>query len=349
MNHFLSGTAHGAVTYFPDIARAEDEGGDMENITALTEMLNAGKVDTLVVLGGNPVYTAPGSLNFGAAFAKAKTTVCLSDYPDATSKGATWAIPRTHYLEAWGDLIASNGTLAVQQPVIAPLHGAWSEIEVLARILGDEPTDGYSLVNRYFKQTYSGDGYETYWRKWLHDGQIPMPALGSLPSHARHQGAGSLLSAKPERIKPKLDSLDLIFVEDPNLHDGRHGNNSWLHEAPDPMSKLSWDNAAFIGSSTAKAMGIEEPSMLGKPFADRITIEVNGRSLDMIAWIVPGIADNTVVLPMGYGQNFDGYLPYHDKGIVGFDVNPLRSVSSPNILHGATVTRRGGQYPVACV
>ena len=124
-----------------------------------SESVDAGDVDTLVVIGSNPVYSAPGDLKFGDSLKKAKTIICLSDYPDETSKLATWALPRAHFLESWGDTVGSIGTLAIQQPLIEPLHGAWSEIEFVARILGDEPTDGYSLVRNHWKRVHGTTGF----------------------------------------------------------------------------------------------------------------------------------------------------------------------------------------------
>ncbi len=137
--------SHGStVYYYPDHRRAPSEGGDMANIKELTGLLNGGAVDTLIVLGGNPVYTAPADQGFAAAFAKAKTKICLCDFLDETSKLADWALPRAHFLEAWGDVVSTDGKVTLQQPVIAPLWGGKSEIELLALLLGDAETDGYT-------------------------------------------------------------------------------------------------------------------------------------------------------------------------------------------------------------
>jgi MoCo/4Fe-4S cofactor protein with predicted Tat translocation signal len=352
INYFLSKDS-GVVSYFDDPARDPADAGDMANITALTAALNAGSVKSLVILDSNPIYSAPGDVGFAAALAKAKTAgtqvICLADTGDETTKLADWVIPRAHFLEAWGDTVGSTGTLAIQQPVIEPLHGAWSEIEVLARMLGDEPTDGYTLVRNMWKRVYGATGFTTRWRQWLHDGKAIKPINYPQEGNPQHQGAGALLSTKVPSGKAAKDNLELVFVEDSRLYDGRFSNNSWLLECPDPITKIAWDNAALVSPKTAEALGIPPSSQIGKTETTRILLEVGGKNVEMPAWIVPGMADNTVVVAMGHGRDFASYLPYHDRGVVGFDVNPLRSVQSPDLLTGATISKKGGMYPIACL
>ncbi|MCB9544355.1 MAG: TAT-variant-translocated molybdopterin oxidoreductase [Myxococcales bacterium] len=328
------------VTYFPDPRRADDEAGDMASIKALTESLQAGKVDTLVVLGGNPVYTAPGDLGFAEAFKKAKTTIALSDHVDETARLATWTLPRAHFLETWGDWVATDGTVTIQQPLIAPLHGAWSEIELLARVLGEDKVDGYSQVRGFWQGRMGGPGFHKKWRRWLHDGVLDTPLFGSVPVYKKPQGLGSL-QATPATDLPTARSLEVVFVEDANLYDGRFANNSWLQEAPDPITKVTWDNTIAINMATAEALNVESE--------DRADLSVGGQQIAGVIWVTPGIADGTAVVTLGYGRDFDGYLPYHDEGKVGFDVNPLRQSGSPNLLAGGKLTKKAGKYPVACV
>ena len=352
MNAGLSQNS-GVVTYYDDPGRDPADAGDMANITALTKALNAGEVKTLVVIGSNPMYSAPGDVGFAAALAKAKAAgtklICLADTGDETTKLADWTIPRAHFLEAWGDTVGSTGTLAIQQPLIEPLHGAWSDIELLARILGDEPTDGYTLVRNLWKRVYGTTGFTKRWRQWLHDGKAIKPINYPQSGNPQHQGAGSLLASKVATGKASKDNLELVFVEDSRLHDGRFANNSWLLECPNSVTKLAWDNAALVSPKTATALGIPEPSQIGKTETTRISLEIGGKSVEMPAWIVPGMADNTVAVALGWGRDFGSYLPYHDRGVVGFDVNPLRVSTSPDLQSGATISKKGGMYPIACL
>lgn len=337
------GAIGATVDYYVDYTRALGESGDMADIAALTESLNAGQVDTLIVLGGNPVYDAPGDLDFGAAFAKAPNRIVLADQPDETAKQATWAIPRAHFLEAWGDLVALDGTLSIQQPLIEPLYGAWSEIELLARMLGDEDTRGYQLVRGFWKREVGALGFYKKWRRWLHDGQFRDKQLvGTLPPNERRpQGAAGLLGPAPQAAAAGPRSLELVFLEDIHLHDGRWANNSWLQEAPDPMTKLVWDNVVALSPATAQTLSLSNE--------DRVSVEIDGKAIDLVAFVMPGMADNVAALTLGYGRRFDNYLPYHDEGTVGFDVNPLRRVASPDLLRGGVVAKRTGIYPLATV
>ncbi len=345
LNHALS-VQGVTLYYFNDFGRGPDELGDFAGLKALTEALNAGSVETLVVIGANPVYSAPGDLNFKAAFAKAKTSICLSDYPDETAKLATWAVPRLHFLEAWGDLASTEGTVAIQQPLVEPLHGGYSPQELLARCMLDDKPDGYTLVRDFWKKQFaqrrggSNVGYHKQWRRWLHDGRMGAPFFGSFPTYTGPQGAGDTLRRAP-LAAPTERSLEVVFHEDPNLWDGRFANNSWLQEAPEPITKITWDNAACFSPATAQALNIEPETL--------VSIDVDGRKVQCVAWIQPGQADGVVALMLGYGRDFGNYLPYHPTGVVGFDVNPLRSTAAPFIAAGAKATKSATRYEVASV
>ena len=348
INHAIANQGM-ATNYYADHSRPVDDLGDMAGIKALTKDLNDGAVETLVVIGGNPVYTAPGDVGFAAAFKKAKTTICLADYPDETSKLATWAIPKTHFLEAWGDLVSADSTVTIQQPLIAPLHGAWSPIELLARILGDEPKPAkgdytYALIRKHWMRQPRGQGlgFDRQWNQWLHDGRMSRGLDGPLMStRLRSEEIQSLLKSAPKKVALSATNLEVIFTADPFVYDGRFSNNSLLLEAPDPISKVSWDNAAVISVATAKALEVENE--------DRVTLEVGERSVEIVIWVVPGLMDNVVAVTLGDGRNFDSYLPYHDAGTVGFDVNPIRSASAPDFVAGGRITKGNGKYLVANV
>lgn len=332
---------HGkSVFYFPDQRRDADEAGDAEALKALTDALNAKSVDTLVVLAQNPVYASPGDIDFAKAMGNANTSIVLADYQDETAKLATWALPRAHFLEAWGDVFGVEGTTSIQQPLIAPLHGAWSEIELLSRVLGEGRYDGHGLVRDFWKSRQGAVGFHKKWRRWLHDGVLDRPFFGQHPLHKRPQDGGQL-KATAAGDAPTARNLEVLFVADPNIYDGRFANNSWLQEAPDPITKVTWDNTFQVSQSTAKVLNLESE--------DRVTLSVGGKSVDGVVWVVQGIAEGTVVATLGYGRDFDNFLPYHDKGVVGFDVNPLRTTAAPAVATGAKLQKKAGKYIVACV
>lgn len=333
-------SAQGAtINYFPDASRAADEVGDYAGLAALKADLESGKVKTVVILGGNPVYAAPGDLGLEKALMKAEQRVVLSDYQDETVKLATIAIPRAHFLETWGDVAFTDGTSAIQQPLITPLHTtAWSEIELIARLLGESKSDGYTLVRGYYKEKHGAKGFHKAWRRWLHEGVTDVSAFGAFPSYKNVLPLGTLVG---QSAAPKSEGLDLIFFADPNLFDGRFANNSWLQETPDPLTKLTWDNAALLAPATAKALGLNNE--------DRVRVSAGGKSVDMVAWVLPGLAADTIAIAMGYGRDFDAFLPYHDKGVVGFDINPLRQNGQPYVLTQAKIEKTAGTYPLACL
>ena len=326
--------AHGAlVYYYPDHRRAASEGGDMANMQELTGLLNGGAVDTLIVLGGNPAYTAPADLGFAAAFAKAKTKICLCDYLDETSKLADWALPRAHFLESWGDVVSTDGKVTLQQPVLSPLWSGRNEIELLALVLGDTPKDAYSIVRDHWKSREGAVSFYKKWRRWLADGFRSGDEFGVVPTYKQPAGMAGLTP-----VAAAAEGLEVTFY-DGFLHDGRFGNNSWLLETPNPISKVVWDNPALINVKTAQSLGLADE--------DRITVEVGGRKLETVVCIVPGLADGNISLELGFGRDFQNFLPYHEAGKVGFDVNVLRTAGAAGFATGAKVSKTGGTYPLA--
>jgi Fe-S-cluster-containing dehydrogenase component/anaerobic selenocysteine-containing dehydrogenase len=315
----------------------------MGSLPELAKLMDAGQVDTLVCVGANPVYDAPADLNFGALVKKAPLSIHLGHYLDETAKACTWHVPRSHFLEAWGDLRAADGTASVQQPLIAPLFDTRSEIEVLAHLAGVKRRRGYELVRRYWTQRAAGDQTKS-WRRGLHDGVIQegktTNAKYNVVSTVASPGAGyvALAAALKETTpapQPGGDKLEAIFSLDSSLLDGRYANNGWLQELPDPVTKLTWDNAALFSPATAKRLGVKS--------AEMVELGLDGRKLTMAAFIVPGTADDVVVLPLGYGRKEPGETA---RGS-GFDVGKLRSSKAPHIAAGLTVRPLGRRYLLA--
>ncbi len=145
----------------------------LESITALTADMNAGKVDVLVIIGGNPVYTAPVDLKFADALNKVQLRAHLSLYDDETSALCQWHVPEAHFLEAWSDARAFDGTTSIVQPLIAPLYGGKSAHDLLAAMSERPERSGHDLVREHWKIEKD----DTAWRRWLHDGVMPDTAF----------------------------------------------------------------------------------------------------------------------------------------------------------------------------
>ena len=278
----------------------------LESIRELTDAMNGGRVDTLLILGGNPVFDAPADVKFGDALSKVANSIHLSLYRDETSNACSWHLPAAHFLESWGDAMAWDGTLSVVQPLITPLYDGKSEIELLAASIGDGPVDGYEIVRSVWTDAFGADGFETTWRTALHDGMVSDSAATGV--EAAPQG-GAWVRA----IQPNTDSgMQLVFRKG-MVHDGRFANNGWLMELPEPITKLTWDNAALMSVATAEQLGVRTKGV--------VQVSANGSSVELPTYVVPGMADGTIVVSVGYGRTSAGRV---GNG-AGVDVNPLRS------------------------
>jgi molybdopterin-containing oxidoreductase family iron-sulfur binding subunit len=291
---------------------------------ALVQGMQAGSVKTLVIFGGNPVYTAPADLAFAEAMKKVGTTVHVGTHPDETAAASTWHVPLAHALESWGDCRAADGTLSVMQPLILPLFGAKTAVEVLTLLAAGQDKPGYDVVRETWAAALPADGFEKAWRTVLHDGLLEGSALA--PASA---GFGTADSA------PVPAGLELIFRLSPAVHDGRWANLSWLQELPDSISKITWDNPLLMSPKTAQDLGVENE--------DVVEVEANGKKQRFPVWIVPGTADGTLVATVGYGRTAAGRV---GTG-VGVNAYVLRSLSSPWWIPGVKVTKTGDTYTLA--
>ena len=304
-----------------------------QGIASLAESLNKSEVDTLVILGGNPVYNAPADLNWATTQRKAKTVVRLGYYEDETSAIADLNLPAAHYLESWGDVKTADGTTVIVQPLIQPLFGGLTELEVLARIGGLTETDAYKIT----RET-SGLGEEA-WKKALHDGFVLNTATKPVAVTFNPAVLAPAL-ANVTLSTPSKENLEVIFARDYSVDDGRWANNGWLVEVPDPITKMTWDNAVLVSRKTAEELGVKNTFF--------IEITLAGKTLRAPIWVQPGMADHTLGLPLGFGRAKGGRIANFNNQKVGFDFYPLRTSVNPSIAVGAKVTVSAEKYSFAC-
>ncbi len=312
------------------------EEADTGTLAQLAARIQAGEVKNLFMLGGNPVYTAPGSIDFSTLLQGVDFSVHLSTQLDETSQVATWHVPMNHFLESWGDLRSSDGTVSLQQPLIAPLYGTLSSLELLAYLIGGLPTKGYEIVQTYWKAQAVGKkgDFKQNWRRWLHEGVIQGTAAAAATPSFKWANVADAWRGEPSL--PGSDGLDVHFQIDASVCDGRFGNNAWLQELPDPLTKLTWDNAALIGPKTARANSLKDGNW--------VELGLQGRSLQIPVYVAPGLAEQTIVLPLGYGRDFGGRVA---KG-AGFNVYGLRPSADTFFASGATLkTLVKGNYKLA--
>lgn len=259
-------------------------------LTALGQEMAAGAVDMLVILGSNPVYTAPADLQFAERLAQIPLRIHLGLYHDETAALCHWHVPEAHYLETWGDARAYDGTVNLLQPLIAPLYEGKSAHELLATLLGQSERSAYTIVRQAWEQRYPDREFEPFWRTALHDGVLAGSARVAHPVTLRQE---PLPPPTPMPVTPP-GVLDIVFRPDPTVWDGRFTNNSWLQELPKPLTKLTWDNAALVSPATAARFALHNEEV--------VELRYRGRTVRAPIWIMPGQADETVTVHLGYGR-----------------------------------------------
>ena len=332
------------------------------SLAELTSLVEAGSIDTLVVIGGNPVRDAPPDSGFASAYRRVSEsgrTVFLGA-PNETAAASTTFLARSHPLESWGDARDWDGAYSVVQPMIRPLWDTRGELELLAIALGDEERDGYTIVRATLgarlglPPTIPGSSgvpdprFEERWRRCLHDGVLD-GSPGTVPISAptvRYPAIASAISEGASGFAPS-DAIELVFKPCPKLGDGAAANNGWLQELPHPITKVTWDNPALISMRTAERLGLRTGRNLRGPTYNHVevaTVSLGGRSIDVPVWVQPGVPDDTVVLSLGYGREVCGRV---GRG-VGVAVEPLRPAGASPVARGATVERAGARpYMIA--
>ncbi len=304
----------------------------VESIRELVGDINGGTVNVLLILGGNPVYDAPGDLRFGEALKEVAFTARLGLYEDETSAACQWHIPEAHPLEAWSDARAWDGTASIVQPLIAPLYDGKSVHEVLVGLSQTPGRPAYDVVRDTWKAAAAAAGaldFEAFWRASVHDGVVKGSAY---PLKA--VTAGSVFASLAP-LAPAAPGLDLVLRPDPTVHDGRFANLGWLQELPKPFTKLTWDNTVQLSPATAARLGLHNE--------DVVELSAGGQSVKGPAWIVPGQADDTVVVHLGYGRTRAGRVGTN----VGFDAYPLRTSAALWSAPGASVKASGSRARLA--
>jgi molybdopterin-containing oxidoreductase family iron-sulfur binding subunit len=320
-----------------------------ESLKTLLTDLDEGRVELLLIFGGNPVYTAPADLNFADRMQRAPLRFHLSLYADETSQLCHWHLPEAHYLEAWSDTRAFEGTASIAQPMILPLYQGRSAHEFVSAITDTVSSQGLEIVKSHWRthwqqKRYGGD-FEEFWEMALHDGVVPGTSLRPIDAKLL-KGWEQHLESMPTTI---AGELELVFQSDPTIYDGRWANNAWLQELPKPMTRLAWDNAALMSPTTAKKLGVgpgdpEHGGEHGGFNQPVIELRVGNRSMRAPAWIMPGHADGSITLYFGYGRAAAGKI---GSG-VGFNAYTLRTSEHPWFVSGLTVAKTADNHPLAC-
>jgi MoCo/4Fe-4S cofactor protein with predicted Tat translocation signal len=328
----------------------------LDSLRTLADDMRAGKVELLVIVSGNPVYTAPTDLDFAGALGKVALRVHLGMYNDETSALCQWHVPETHFLEAWSDARAYDGTASIIQPLITPLYGGKSAHDVIAAMSDRPERSAYDIVREYWKvgpSTGAGQGADdSAWRRWLHDGVIPETAF---PAKQVRLKTDATTARDVARATPKPpggeggSGLEIAFRNDPCILDGRFANNGWLQELPKPITKLTWDNAVLTSPATAERLkAAASPSFQGgehgQIVSDLVWVQFRGRRVQGVLFPVIGHADGAVTVHLGYGRSRAGRV---GSG-TGFNANAIRTADALWSGSGCEITLTGDRESLAC-
>jgi MoCo/4Fe-4S cofactor protein with predicted Tat translocation signal len=335
------------VRYIEPVASAPRD--QMAELLELTDQMSAGKIETLLILGGNPVFNAPVDLQFAKHLKRVPLRVHLGLHRDETAAECDWHLPQSHFLEAWGDARAFDGTASIQQPLIAPLYSGLSAQEVLSSLFEPAGRSGYEIVRDYWRrnwpQSNTGKDFENGWNRALHDGFI----AGTAAEPRTNLKVSPNWKAGIPQPASDVTELEIAFAADPTIFDGRFANNGWLQELPKPLTKLTWDNAVLLSPKLAEQLGITQRVGVnggehGQSITDLVELEVNGRTLRAAACIVPGQAENSVTLHLGYGRTAAG----HVGNGAGFNAYALRTSATPWFSTRVNIRKLSEQYTLAC-
>jgi len=352
MNHALG--AIGTTISILDLEQLP-QNPQSQTLPALVEDMKAGQVDVLLMLGANPVYDAPPVLEFQTALERVSDSIHLGLHVDETARNSTWHIPLTHFLEAWGDARSWDGTLTPVQPLIAPLYDdARSEIEILHALSAGQMVRGYDLVRQTWMPVLGDEDFETQWRGVLHQGYLEGTGYESVTAEPSFEG----------QLTDTHRGLELILRLDSTLLDGSYANNAWCQELPDPITKIVWDNVVVMSPKTAADYGLICRYSKGRYISDVVRITANGQQVELPIWILPGHADDTISVNLGYGREIsttrpERTTPFWDKDDetdvyakgtlaagVGTNVSLLRDGFSQSVIPDVELTATGRQWTI---
>ena len=331
-------------------------GDPAPEINDLANSINSGSVKTLIMLGGNPVFDAPSDLKWSKLLNKVDTTIHLSYSYNETSAESDYHIAQSHYLESWSDGRTPEGHIVPVQPLIEPLFDTFDEVAILSSLVYDTPKESYAIV----KDTFASLG-GTDFNQFLRQGILETVSYSTYSENVNVSALAQLLNqASTDLVKLGLSNLELRFIPSFHALDGRFANNGWMMECPDPITKLTWDNALLVSPRLAKELeseyGVsifatstsmnEESAFFksakgelqknssvfkrGKESAVIAQISVGDNNLEIPIHVLPGLANYTLVLPYGMGRKLVGRVGEN----VGINTYGLRTSAGMGFVSG---------------
>lgn len=285
--------------------------GSDEDLSRLVDEMNRGEIQGLILYGVNPAYDFPQAEHFVSGLKKIGFSLSFSDRLDETSRLVQAVCPEPHFLESWNDAEPVKGFLGLTQPVIRPLFNTRSAQDSLLTWMGRAETYEDYLRN-FWEKNYSSQNvlltFQSFWDRSVHDGVLSLPTQS--PTERKFSGNIPTVFSKPS------EGLEIHLHEKIGIRDGRHANNPWLQELPDPVTKITWDNYASLAPKTAASLGLEE--------GDVVSLESPSGVFEFPVQIQPGQAARTVSMAVGYGRTHCGKA----GNKVGTNVYPLKIAAS---------------------
>ncbi|MDX1930646.1 MAG: TAT-variant-translocated molybdopterin oxidoreductase [Pirellulaceae bacterium] len=306
-------------------SRSAIEGVKPVSLVDLVSKLDAGSVNSVWILGDNPVYAAPGDVALGASLKKLENTVYLAEFEDETAQVSGWSVPLAHQLESWGDVLAIDGTYGISQPQILPLLGGKAAIDIMAMLHGEEVSAESSeqLIRKVTDAVAGKPLTSRQWREVLHSGFLVGLKSEPLAGPFNVDGADPTGSIDLDTIDQ--GSLELLLNVSDSLYDGRFAKNVWLQELPQSVTKICWDNAALVSPKTAETLSLKQGEM--------VRLVHSGKSLDLPVFVMPGQANGAISVQLGYGRICrDEAVSSNAETVIGQDAAPLRSFKAMHLV-----------------
>ena len=309
------------------------------NAEAIEQLIGGAGSETLVVLGGNPVYGGPMDANVAAAISKAKLSFHVTNFRNETSTACKFVVAAAHALETWQDGTAADGSVCVGQPLINPLYEGMSDIEWMNLLLTGEQTGGMDLL----KETHSLSGND--WTTAVQNGFVADSAAE--PATVKAGDAPEIEATDGWKSPWDGETLEYVFSPSRSVYDGRYANNSWLQELPDFITKTTWDNVLLVSPKTAEELGLVQST--------KATVTIGDQEIRIPVHVQPGQADGSIGLALGYGRTAAGRVGgdiVNRVPTVGQDVGKLRTAEAWNMVAGVpvdTLTPSGTRYRLAMI
>jgi len=318
LNAFL-GNVGNTLTFAP---RSLQRSGDDRAMAHLVDEMHRGEIGMLILYGVNPGYDYAQADRFVEGIKKVALSVSFADRTDETSSQVDAICPDHHFLEAWSDAQPVESFFSLAQPTIAPLFDTRAAQESLLRWLRQGP-DHYTYLRefwreRIFPRQREFGNFDAFWDNSLRNGVIVLPAAASTPAEGfRGNWRLAVAAIHSENLGTAFHGegrYELQLYESVALRDGRHANNPWLQELPDPISKTTWGNFAAMAPAAARELGLRE--------GDVVSLRTDQAQISLPVFVQPGQDAHTISIALGYGRKRVGKAGAN----VGANAYPLATV-----------------------